>query len=82
MRVGNQSLEHKGGDHSKQLAIIKIDSAYFRPTEVETLLGNPAKAKDKLGWEPEITAQEMCEEMAAYDLERAKQKAVLINIGN
>mgnify|MGYP000182674443 FL=1 len=82
LRVGNQSLEHKGGDHSKQLAIIKIDSAYFRPTEVETLLGNPAKAKDKLGWEPEITAQEMCEEMAAYDLERAKQKAVLINIGN
>lgn len=59
------------------LAVVKIDPSYFRPTEVETLLGNPAKAKAKLGWEPEITAQEMCEEMVSYDLEQAKKKALL-----
>mgnify|MGYP000518667899 CR=1 FL=1 len=82
LRIWNQSMEHKRGGHSKELAIIKIDPAYFRPTEVETLLGNPEKAKDKLGWEPEITAQEMCEEMAAYDLELAKQKLVLMQSGN
>ena len=58
-------------------AIVKIDPRYFRPTEVETLLGDPAKAKAKLGWVPEITAQEMCKEMVANDLARAKQHALL-----
>src|SRR5690606_14129834 len=43
--------------------IVRVDPRYFRPTEVETLLGNPQKAKDKLGWVPEITVQEMCKEM-------------------
>jgi GDPmannose 4,6-dehydratase len=57
--------------------VIKIDSRYFRPTEVETLLGDPTKAKTKLGWVPEITAQEMCREMVAYDLSEAKQRALL-----
>jgi len=50
---------------------------YFRPTEVETLLGDPSKAKQKLGWVPEITAQEMCAEMVAHDLAQAKQHALL-----
>jgi GDPmannose 4,6-dehydratase len=58
-------------------AIVKIDPRYFRPTEVETLLGDPAKAKAKLGWVPEITAQEMCKEMVAGDLAKAKQHALL-----
>ena len=49
-------------------AIVHIDPRYFRPTEVETLLGDPTKAKQKLGWTPEITAQEMCAEMVAADL--------------
>ena len=57
--------------------IVRIDSRYFRPTEVETLLGDPAKAKQKLGWVPEITVQEMCEEMVASDLAQAKQHALL-----
>lgn len=57
--------------------VVKIDPRYFRPTEVETLLGDPAKAKDKLGWEPEITVQEMCAEMVASDLAHAKQHALL-----
>jgi GDPmannose 4,6-dehydratase len=57
--------------------IVRIDPRYFRPTEVETLLGDPSKAKKKLGWVPEITAQEMCREMVAKDLELAKQHALL-----
>jgi GDPmannose 4,6-dehydratase len=57
--------------------IVKIDPRYFRPTEVETLLGDPSKAKQILGWAPEITAQEMCAEMVASDLAQAKQHALL-----
>jgi GDPmannose 4,6-dehydratase len=57
--------------------IIRIDPRYFRPTEVETLLGDPTKAKLKLGWVPEIAAQEMCAEMLANDLAQAKQHALL-----
>lgn len=57
--------------------VVRIDPRYFRPTEVETLLGDPSKAKQKLGWVPEITVQEMCKEMVTYDLEQAKQHALL-----
>jgi GDPmannose 4,6-dehydratase len=57
--------------------IVKVDPRYFRPTEVETLLGDPSKAKAKLGWVPEITAQEMCAEMVAGDLDEAKRHALL-----
>jgi GDPmannose 4,6-dehydratase len=57
--------------------VIQIDPRYFRPTEVETLLGDPSKAKQKLGWVPEISAQEMCAEMVASDLEDAKRLALL-----
>jgi GDPmannose 4,6-dehydratase len=58
-------------------AIVRIDPRYFRPTEVETLLGDPSKAKQKLGWVPEISAQEMCSEMVVHDLALAKQHALL-----
>ena len=61
--------------------IIRIDPRYFRPTEVETLLGDPTKAKQKLGWVPEITAQEMCAEMVANDLADAKKHALLKHHG-
>ncbi|MCB1356431.1 MAG: GDP-mannose 4,6-dehydratase [Maritimibacter sp.] len=57
--------------------LVRIDPRYFRPAEVETLLGDPAKAKQKLGWVPEITAQEMCVEMVAEDLRSAKRHALL-----
>ena len=58
-------------------AVVRIDPRYFRPAEVETLLGDPTKAKAKLGWVPEITAQQMCAEMVASDLATAKQHALL-----
>ena len=61
--------------------IIKIDQRYFRPTEVETLLGDPRKAKEKLGWAPEITAKEMCKEMIASDLYEARRHILLKNHG-
>ncbi len=57
--------------------ILQIDPRYFRPTEVETLLGNPAKAKEKLGWVPEITTREMCAEMVAEDLNTARRHVLL-----
>jgi GDPmannose 4,6-dehydratase len=57
--------------------VVKIDPRYFRPTEVETLLGDPSKAKAKLGWTTEITVQQMCAEMVATDLEEAKKHALL-----
>ncbi len=50
---------------------------YFRHTEVETLLGDPSKAKQKLGWVPEITLEQIISEMVAYDLDQAKQHALL-----
>lgn len=57
--------------------LVRIDPRYFRPAEVETLLGDPTKAKEKLGWVPEITVQEMCAEMVAEDLKCAKRHALL-----
>ena len=69
---GNKAPGLKVGD-----VVVKIDPRYFRPTEVETLLGDPTKAKQKLCWVPEITAQEMCKEMVANDLTQAKQHALL-----
>lgn len=57
--------------------IVKVDPRYFRPAEVETLLGDPTKAKEKLGWTPEITVEEMCAEMVEHDLTKAKQTALL-----
>jgi len=66
-----------GGNAPAQQPIIKIDPRYFRPTEVETLLGDPTKAKEKLGWVPEITLDEMVCEMVAADLADAKKHALL-----
>ena len=57
--------------------VVKIDPRYFRPAEVETLLGDPTKAKEKLGWVPVITAQEMCAEMVQDDLKIAQRHALL-----
>ena len=57
--------------------IVRVDPRYFRPAEVETLLGDPSKAKVDLGWEPEITAREMCAEMVAADLVAAQRHALL-----
>ncbi len=74
--MGNDSPYIKVGD-----VIVRIDSRYFRPAEVETLLGDPTKAKDMLGWTPHITVQEMCSEMVCEDLKNAKRYALLKSNG-
>jgi GDPmannose 4,6-dehydratase len=74
------------GDNAKALSvgdvIVRVDPRYFRPAEVETLLGDPTKAKEKLGWIPQITVEEMCAEMVQNDLSKAKQHALLKEHGH
>jgi len=82
-----EGIEEKGiikaieGDKAPSLkvgdTIVKVDPRYFRPCEVETLLGDPSNAKNKLGWVPEISAQEMCAEMVRADLQEAKRIKLL-----
>ena len=73
---GDMAPSLKVGD-----VIVRIDPKYFRPAEVETLLGDPSKAKQKLGWVPEITAREMCAEMVEADHRAAQRFALLKSHG-
>ncbi|MDQ6999424.1 MAG: GDP-mannose 4,6-dehydratase [Mariprofundus sp.] len=92
VRFEGEGLEETGiiasidGDKAPALnagdVIVRIDPRYFRPAEVETLLGDPAKAKAKLGWTPEITVQQMCAEMVAEDLKVARRHALLKKHGH
>ena len=79
------TIENIDGDLAPALkvgdVIMKIDPRYFRPAEVETLLGDPSKAKNKLGWVPEITAQEMCAEMVSEDYKAARRVSILKDHG-
>lgn len=61
--------------------VLRVDPSYYRPTEVETLLGDPTKARERLGWVPEITAREMCAEMVEHDLDQARQQTLLKHHG-
>jgi len=74
------------GDKAPALSVgdvvISIDSRYFRPTEVESLIGDSSKARNKLGWVPKISAQEMCQEMVAEDLKVARSLAFLKSSGH
>jgi len=73
------------GDNAEAVSVgdivCRVDSRYFRPAEVETLLGDPSKAKKLLGWEPMITVQEMCAEMVREDLKCAQRNVLLRNHG-
>ena len=92
LRFEGKGLKERGivesidGDKSPALkvgdVVVQIDPRYFRPAEVETLLGDPSKAKAKLGWTPEITVQEMCHEMVAEDLKAAQRHALLKEHGH
>ncbi|MCY1384191.1 GDP-mannose 4,6-dehydratase [compost metagenome] len=79
-------VERIDGDKAPALGIgdviVRVDPRYFRPTEVETLLGDPSKAKQKLGWVPEISVQEMCAEMVREDLKVAQRHALLKQYGH
>jgi GDPmannose 4,6-dehydratase len=73
---GDNASAIKVGD-----VIVKVDPRYFRPAEVETLLGDPSYAKNKLGWVPEISVQDMCSEMVKNDLQEAKRIKLLKDHG-
>jgi GDPmannose 4,6-dehydratase len=72
IRWEGEGLNEKGYDSETGNLIIGVDSRYFRPSEVETLLGDPSKAKEKLGWEAKITLKEMVHEMMEHDINIAK----------
>lgn len=69
---GDMAPAMKPGD-----VIVQVDQRYFRPAEVETLLGNPDKAKARLGWVPEIDVYQMCSEMIRADLQNAQRNSLL-----
>jgi GDPmannose 4,6-dehydratase len=69
-------VQEVGTDAATGKVIVRIDPRYFRPTEVDTLLGDPAKAREKLGWVPKTTVEELCQEMMAHDLEEARQETI------
>ena len=78
VRVDNNlAPEVSAGD-----VIVRVDPRYFRPTEVDTLLGDSEKARKKLGWEPEFTVAEICAEMVDSDLVKARQLALLKEHGH
>jgi GDPmannose 4,6-dehydratase len=77
IRWEGEGINEKGYDSETSQLIIAVDTRYFRPTEVETLLGDPTKAKQKLGWEPKITLKEMVYEMMENDIRIAKRDSLV-----
>ena len=77
IRWEGEGLGEKGYDQETDKLIVAVDPRYFRPTEVETLLGDPTKAKEKLGWEPKITLKQMVHEMMANDIELTERDVLV-----
>ena len=75
-----EGVDEEGIDQDGR-CLVRVDPRYFRPTEVETLLGDPSKAKETLGWEPSISFAELVEEMIAEDLKLAKRDALVASEG-
>ncbi|MBT6756987.1 MAG: GDP-mannose 4,6-dehydratase [Candidatus Jacksonbacteria bacterium] len=81
IRWEGEGMDEKGYDAETGNLIVAVDKRYFRPTEVETLLGDPSKAKEKLGWEPKITLEEMVHEMMENDINIAKRDSLVKDHG-
>jgi GDPmannose 4,6-dehydratase len=81
IRWEGSGLDEKGYDSETGDLIVTVDPRYFRPAEVETLLGDPSKAKEKLGWEPKITLEEMVHEMMERDINIAKRDLLVKSNG-
>ena len=73
LRWEGEGVDEKGIDESSGKVLVEVDPRYFRPTEVETLLGDSSKAREKLGWTPEISLEEMVAEMVREDLKIAER---------
>jgi GDPmannose 4,6-dehydratase len=76
-----EGVEERGIDTKSGRVVIRIDPRYFRPTEVESLLGDPSKAREKLGWVPEIDFQTLVNEMVAEDLDLARRDSLMVRQG-
>lgn len=81
IRWEGHGVEEKGYDVATGACVVEVDPRYFRPAEVETLLGDPSKAKQKLGWQPATTFMELVREMAVEDLKGAQSDALLTKHG-
>jgi GDPmannose 4,6-dehydratase len=83
MRIewNGSGVEEEGVDKKTGRTLVRIDPRYFRPTEVESLLGDPSKAKQKLGWAAEVTFDQLVTEMVAADLDAAKRDAMISKEG-
>jgi GDPmannose 4,6-dehydratase len=80
IRFEGTGVDEKGIDTATGKVIVSVDPRYFRPTEVETLLGSPEKAKAKLGWVPKITVEEMAKEMVENDLLEARREKAILSV--
>ncbi len=76
-----EGVEEVGVDRGSGKVIVKVDPRYFRPTEVETLLGDPSKAKSQLGWTPKTSFAELVEEMTLADFDIAKRERLMVDQG-
>ena len=77
IRWEGEGINEKGYDTETGNLIVLVDPVYYRPSEVETLLGDASKAKEKLGWEPKITLKEMVQEMMENDIKIAKRDSLV-----
>ncbi|MBH15876.1 MAG: GDP-mannose 4,6-dehydratase [Gemmatimonadetes bacterium] len=80
--IVKEVLEGYEAEVSSGDVIVRVDDRYFRPTEVESLLGDPSKARDVLGWEPLISLEELCSEMVEADLNEAVKNKILLSHGH
>ena len=77
IRWEGKGIDEKGYDSTTNDLIVAVDPRYFRPAEVDTLLGDPSKAKQKLGWSPKISFEDMVREMMESDINIAKRDALI-----
>jgi GDPmannose 4,6-dehydratase len=81
LRWEGEGVQERGINTATGKVLVEVDPRYFRPTEVDTLLGNPARARRQLGWEPRTSFEELVREMVAHDLEEARQFEVVTKSG-
>ena len=81
LRWQGSGLDEHAIDTDSGRAVVRIDPRYFRPVEVETLLGDPSKAKAKLGWQPRTSFDALVDEMVQHDLEIARRDALVAREG-
>ena len=76
LRWEGSGVTAKAVERDSGKTVVAVDPAYFRPTEVDSLLGDPSKARERLGWQPTTTLEELAREMVEYDLEEARRESL------